>query len=111
MKGFFKKKITVVILLLTIISLIFTGIILVKTVKGTNGEIAREWFFEESIKTGQPVVLKNAYIISNENEKLSFLYDYKSYEVEGQLEEGYKGMADIHIDGDKVVKVAVKIFV
>ena len=66
MKGLFKKKITIVILLLILISLIFTGIILVKMIRDTNEMSERAWFFEESIQTGQPVVLNNVYIISNE---------------------------------------------
>ena len=108
MRRFFKKKITVVILLLTVISLIFTGIILVNMVKDTDGEEKRAWFFEESMQTGQPVVLKNAYIISTEEGKLKFLYDYKTYEVDGQMTEDYTGIGDIHIDGEKVSKVYVK---
>ncbi len=109
MKGNFKKKLTVVILLLTLISLVFTGVILVKLVKNTNAkEDQRAWFFEESIQTGQPVVLKNAYIISNTEEKLTFLYDYKTYEVDGTMTQSYTGIADIHVDGEKVAKVAIK---
>lgn len=108
MRRFLKKKITVVILLLTVISLIFTGIILVNMVKDTDGEEKRAWFFEESVQTGQPVVLKNAYIISTEEGKLKFLYDYKTYEVDGQMTEDYTGIGDIHIDGEKVSKVYVK---
>lgn len=108
MKGIFKKKITIVILLLTVISLIFTGIILVKMVKDTSGEEQRAWFFEESIQTGQPLVLENAYIISNEGDKLTFLYDYKTYEVEGRMSQEYAGVGDIHIDGEKVAKVSIK---
>lgn len=108
MKGIFKKKITIVILLLTVISLIFTGIILLKMVKDTSGEEQRAWFFEESIQTGQPLVLENAYIISNEGDKLTFLYDYKTYEVEGRMSQEYAGVGDIHIDGEKVAKVSIK---
>lgn len=109
MKGKFrKKKITIVILLLTVISLVFTGVILMNMIKDTNGEEQRAWFFEESIQTGQPVVLKNAYIISNKEEKLKFLYDYKTYEVIGNLSQDYTGIGDIHIDGDKVSKVSIK---
>ncbi len=108
MKGIFKKKITIVILLLTVISLIFTGIILVKMVKDTSGEEQRAWFFEESIQTGQLLVLENAYIISNEGDKLTFLYDYKTYEVEGRMSQEYAGVGDIHIDGEKVAKVSIK---
>ena len=36
--------------------------------------------------------------ISNEGGKLKFLYDYKTYEVEGDLAQAYKGIGDIHID-------------
>lgn len=109
MKGNFrKKKITLVILLLTIISLICTGLIVANLVKDTGGKQTRLWFFEESIQTGQPVVLKNAYIISNENEKLTFLYDYKTYEVDGNLAQEYTGVADVHINGEKISKVSTK---
>lgn len=109
MKGKFrKKKITIVILLLTVISLVFTGVILAGLIKGTNGEEKRAWFFEESIQTGQPVVLQNAYIISNEKNKLTFLYDYKTYEVKGTLSQNYSGIGDIHIDGEKISKVSIK---
>jgi stage II sporulation protein D len=108
MKGFFKKKITIVILIITIISLVFTGIILMKMLKDTAETEARAWFFEESIQTGQTIVLKNAYIISNEGEKLKFLYDYKTYEVEGSMSQTHTGIADIHIDGEKISKVSIK---
>lgn len=108
MKGIFKKKITIVILLLTVVSLIFTGVILSKIVKDTGGKEQRAWFFEESIQTGQPVVLKNAYIISNTDDKLTFLYDYKTYEVAGCMKEEYQGIGDIHIDGEKVAKISIK---
>ncbi|MBQ8519304.1 MAG: SpoIID/LytB domain-containing protein [Agathobacter sp.] len=108
MKGIFKKKITLVILLLTVISLIFTGVILAKMVKDTSGEEQRAWFFEESIQTGQPVVLENAYIISNDGNKLTFLYDYKNYEVDGNMSQEYTGIGDIHIDGEKVSKISIK---
>lgn len=108
MKGIFKKKITLVILLLTVISLIFTGIILSKLIKDTSGNEQRTWFFEESIQTGQPVVLKNAYIISNIEDTITFLYDYKTYEVDGNMAQEYIGIADIHIDGESVAKIAIK---
>ena len=108
MKGLFKKKIWIAILLLIIISLIFTGIILVKMIKDSNVQKDRAWFFEESIQTGQPVVLKNTYIISTKNNKIKFLYDYKTYEVDGVLSEEYEGIGDIHISGNKISKISIK---
>lgn len=109
MKGKFKnKKIVWIILLLMIISLVFTGVILFQMMKDTDGEEVRLWFFEESVQTGQPVVLQNAYIISNEENVLTFLYDYKTYEVSGTLEQEFSGIGDIHIDGEKVSKISIK---
>jgi len=109
MKGLFKKKITIVIILLTLISLIFTGLILIKMIKDTpKNQEERAWFFEESIQTGQPVILKNAYIISNEEGRMKFLYDYKTYDVEGVMSQEYTGISDIHINGEKVSKVSIK---
>ena len=109
MKGILKgKKIIVVIIVIVIICLFFTGVILFDLVNETVGESSRHWFFEESIQTGQTVVLKNAYIISNENNELKFLYDYKTYEVEGTLAQECSGIADIHINGEKISKIRVK---
>ena len=108
MKGMLKKKVTFLILLLVVISLVFTGVILINLVKDTNGKEHRLWFFEESIQTGQPVVLKNAYIISNIDGKMTFLYDYKTYEVAGCMSQEYTGMGDIHVNGEKVTKVSIK---
>lgn len=108
MKKFSQKKITLLILFITIISLIFTGLILMQMFKKPKVEKQRAWFFEESIQTGKPVVLKNAYLISNEGKKLIFLYDYKTYKVEGALKEKYTGVADIHIDGEKITKISTK---
>ena len=108
MKKIFKKKITLLILVLTVSSLVFTGIILMNLIKNTNSNEQKAWFFEESIQTGQPVVLKNAYIISNAEDKLTFLYDYKTYEVDGAMREEYSGIGDIHIDGEKIAKISIK---
>lgn len=108
MKGIFKKKITIVILLLIAISLIFTGIILRDMLKETQDNEVRAWFFEESIQTGQPVVLNNAYIVSNTENKLTFVYDYKTYEVDGNMKQKHTGIADIHINGEKVTKISIK---
>ena len=109
MKGKFRgKKIAFVILLLTIISLICTGVIVMNLIKDTAAKETRLWFFEESIQTGQPVVLKNAYIISNEKDTLTFLYDYKTYEVAGNLSQEFTGVADVHINGEKVAKISAK---
>lgn len=103
-----RKKITLIILLITIISLVFTGVIVADMVKDTEGEEARLWFFEESIQTGQPVYLENAFIISNEDNILTFLYDYKTYEVKGTLADSYFGVADIQVEGEKIAKVSIK---
>ncbi len=108
MKGLLKKKITVIILLVVLISLVFTGIILAKMLKDTRGKETRAWFFEESIQTGQPVVLNNSYIISNTDGKIKFLYDYKTYEVKGKMSQEYQGIGDIHINGEKVSRISIK---
>ena len=79
-----------------------------KMLKDTEDKEQRAWFFEESIQRGQPVVLENAYIISNESEKLVFLYDYATYEVVGCMVQNHTGIAYIHIDGDKISKVSIK---
>ena len=36
---------------------------------------------------------------------ISFLYDHTLYEIEGTLEEMHFGLADIHIEGNKIAKI------
>ena len=104
------KKLTIVILVITAICLILTGMILSKLMKQTNGEEAepKYWFFRQSIETGQPVCLENVFLVSNENEVITFLYDHTLYEIDGVLEEMHFGLADIHIEGNTVAKISMK---
>ena len=102
------KKITGIILLIVIISLVMTGLIVRKLIKETNNRIAENWFFEESIRTGQPVILNNAFILSNEDGVLRFIYDYTTYEIDGRLAETYFGVANITVEGDDITKVSIK---
>lgn len=78
--------------------------------KQTNGEEteAKYWFFRQAVETGQPVCLENVFIVSNENEVITFLYDHTSYEIDGTLEEPHFGLADIHIDGNRITKISIK---
>ena len=102
------KKLIWGIALVVLISLFFTGIIVTRLIKETNNRIETHWFFAESVRTGQPVVLKDAYIISNEEGVLKFIYDYQTYEVEGSLSEPYMGVANIMIKGANIEKISVK---
>ena len=102
------KRIISIILIVVAISLLFTGIIVSKLVKKANARIEEHWFFAESVRTGQPVVLTDAYILSNENNVLKFVYDYTTYEVEGNLEEPYMGVANILIEGTDITKISIK---
>lgn len=102
------KKITCIILIIVVICLILTGIIVGKTVKQTEGEVSQYWFFEKSLEIGQPVSLNDAFVVSDGSGKISFLYDYTAYEVDGDLEEAFVGVANILVDGDKISKVSIK---
>ena len=102
------KKITCIILIITAISLILTGLIVNSLIKKANSNLSKHWFFEQSITTGQPVLLKDAFILSNADGKLLFLYDYKTYEVDGNLPETYFGVANIQVDGTKISKISIK---
>lgn len=102
------KKIVGIIIVVVAISLLFTGIIVSKLIKETNNRIETHWFFAESVRTGQPVVLTDAYILSNDNGVLKFIYDYTTYEVEGNLAEPYLGVANILVEGSDITKVSIK---
>ena len=102
------KRVTVIILLIVGICLVITGLILSKLMKETNGTEGEYWFFEESLSTGQPIVLENVYITTITDNSFSFIYDHMNYEVEGMLEESYIGVANISIMGDKIEKISIK---
>lgn len=102
------KKITAIILLIVGICLIMTGLILSKLMKEANGEEGRYWFFEESVSSGQPIVLEDAFIVSTTEGKLSFIHDYTTYVIEGNLESSYSGIANITIEGEKISRISIK---
>ncbi len=102
------KKITTIILLIVGICLILTGLILSKLMKSANGKEDRYWFYEESISTGQPVVLNDVFIFASGEETFSFLYDHMIYDVEGSLAEPYFGVANITITGETIEKISIK---
>lgn len=102
------KKITTIILLIVGICLVITGLILSKMIKDANGDEGRYWFYEESVSTGQPVILEDVFILSANEETFSFLYDHMTYEVEGNLAEPYFGVANITIEGEAVTKISIK---
>ena len=102
------KKITSIILMIIAISLILTGIILGKMVKDASAKVSNYWFFQESVATGQPVELKNAYVLSCDNGVIRFMHDFETYEIKGTLAKEYCGVADITILGEKIQKLRVK---
>lgn len=102
------KKITTLILLIVGICLILTGLILSSLIKNANAKAEQHWFFAESISTGQPVVLEDAFITSSSEGILSFVYDDMTYEVEGTLENPYFGIANITVAGDDIQKISIK---
>lgn len=102
------KKIVSIILIIVVICLVVTGIIVNRLIKETNSRIEANWFFEESVRTGQPVVLSDAFILSNEEGVLRFIYDYNTYEVDGNLSEDFFGVANILVEGDDITKVSIK---
>lgn len=102
------KKITTVILLIVGICLILTGLILSKMMKDANAREGRYWFFEDAVSTGQPVILEDVFITSVSEDGFTFLYDHMTYEVDGDLQEPYFGIANITVQGDNIKKVSIK---
>ena len=109
------KKIVIFVLIFIIISLISTAVILsglIGDAKETEGnDHAREdvpWFITDSIESSNNITLSNAYIMSSENGKICFLYDNKSYEINGTLSDSYQGVANIEIGHGKLQKVYAK---
>ena len=55
---------------------------------------------------GTDMVYENAYIVSNESNRLIFICDGQLYRAKGTMEEQYTGVADIKIHDSKIEKVA-----
>ena len=102
------KKLFYVMLFIVIVSLGFTVVIMSGLFDETDGKEGKYWFYEESLQTGKTVELENAYVYSNSNGQLEFLYDNITYTIEGKLEEDFAGVADIVVEGDKIAKVRIK---
>lgn len=102
------KKLFYIMLGVVVISLGFTAVVLSGLIDDADGKEGKYWFFEEAKQTGKPVELENAYVYSNANGQLEFLYDNITYTIEGSLAQEFSGVADIVVEGDKVAKVYSK---
>lgn len=102
------KKLFYVMLVIVAVSLVLTAVILADILTDADGKEDKYWFFEESLQTGKQIELDNAYVYSNSDGQLEFMYDNITYEIEGFLEKAYTGIADVVIDGDRVAKVRIK---
>jgi len=106
------KKLFFIILILVVVSLGATAVIVMRIINNTEMESdakAEEyWFFNKSIQTGQTIELKNAYISTNVDGQLEFVYEDAVYVIAGVLERDYAGVADVVVDGKKIKSVYVK---
>jgi len=102
------KKILVILLAIVVICLLLTGMILMSLTKETNAKVEKYWFFKESIKTGQPITIENAFLVSNSNGQLSFVHENNTYYVDGTLEQEVKGVVNLLVSGDEIIKVYSK---
>lgn len=102
------KKIISIMLIVVIICLILTGIIVGSLAKEASAKAESYWFFRESVKTGQPVTIRNAYLVSEQDGQLVFVHEGNTYEIKGELETPINGVADIVVDGEDIVKIYAK---
>lgn len=109
------KKMIIFVLIFIIVSLIATAVILAGLIgdaKETEGKDQTindvPWFITESINSDTNIVLSNAYVVSTDNDKITFLYENKQYEVKGSLSESYQGVANIEIEQGRIQKVYSK---
>ena len=102
------KKLFYLMLMIVVFSLGITAIIVSGMIDETDGKGGKYWFFEESLQTGKTVELENAYVYSNANGQIEFLYDNINYTINGKLAQSFSGVADIVVDGDKIAMVRIK---
>ncbi len=105
------KKMLLLLIVLVIVSLIATGMILSKLMKDAKEASVKQdgpWFFQQSLETGETVILENAFLISSKEKKITFLHKNEIYTVEGESSEELFGIADIVIDGMDISKIRLK---
>lgn len=102
------KKILLFLIVLVIISLVATGIIVSKLMKETSVKEEKLWFFQQSLETGESVILENAFIVSAKEKKIKFIHKNETYIIDGNLSEEISGIADIIISGSEVSKIRLK---
>lgn len=105
------KKMLLFLLLLIILSLVATGVIiwnLTNEAKEVSVKEDRPWFFEQSLETGETVILENVCFVSSMEKNITFLHKNEIYTIEGTVTEPLYGVADIVIDGTNVTKIQLK---
>ncbi len=104
------KKMLFLMIVIVLISLIATGIIVSKLMKDTSAVTKEEgpWFFQQSLETGETVLLDNAFIVSAKGGKITFIHKNETYTVDGKLAEDIYGIADLSVDGKDISKITLK---
>ncbi len=97
-----------IMIFIVVLSVCLTIAVVAGLFDKAGGEEEKYWFFQESLQTGKEVYLKNAYVYTNDNGNLEFLYENHTYQIEAKLAQTYTGVADITIDGVSISKVSIK---
>ena len=105
------RKMLLFLLLLIILSLVATGVIMSKFMNEAKEASVKEdgpWFFQQSLKTGETVILENVCFVSSKEKKITFVHKNEIYTIEGMVTEPLYGVGDMVIDGGSVTKIQLK---
>lgn len=103
------KKIKWMILLmigLVVVSVVITASVVIHMMSKTVAK--HPWEEGTSQVADTEIRLENVYIKNCEDDKITFLFFGESYSIKGHLSEPYRGVADIILKNDEIVKLCLK---
>ena len=104
MKKKFDLKIVILMLGIIILSLGITALVVINSISSTNV------IPSDAVLNGENIsdVIRNAYIISTDNNTIKYYYNGKIYEYKGKLDKQCSKIVDLIFDGKKIVGIISK---
>ena len=104
MKKKFDLKIVILMLGIIILSLGITALVVINSISSTNV------IPSDAVLNGENIsdVIRNAYILSTDNNTIKYYYNGKIYEYKGKLDKQCSKIVDLIFDGKKIVGIISK---
>lgn len=98
------KLLGIVLLVITAVSVVLTFLIVARLTHPAGEDGETQMVFKESVSG----TIENAYVLSNEENKVIILYHGKKYIASQTAEKDYTGVADLELSQGKIVHIYAK---